>query len=91
MVVGKAVVGMALGAWLPLVLAVIGGFIGWRLARTRRRWRSMFDDAPIGMSREEYERRRERGARLRRYSVILLLASLGASAGYLVLLSQTAR
>lgn len=81
---------MALGAWLPLVLAAVGGCIGWRLVRTRRRWRSMFDDAPMGMSRAEYERRREMWARVRRYSVILLFASLGASAGYLVLLSQRA-
>lgn len=81
---------MALAAWLPLVLSAIGGYIGWRLARPRRRWRSMFDDAPMGMSREEYERRREMWARVRRYAVILLFVSLGGSAGYLVLLLQRA-
>jgi hypothetical protein len=82
---------MALGVWLPLALAVIGGWIGWRLSRTRRRWRSLFDDAPAGMSREAYHRRRSAWSRMRRYSMILLSASLGAGAGYFMLLSQIAR
>jgi len=84
----RAALGVALGTWLPLVLAVVGGVIGWRLSRTRRRWRSMFDEVPAGMSREAYKRRRAMWARVRRYWVTFLSAALGAGAGYLLLAAR---
>jgi hypothetical protein len=59
-----------------LVGAGLGGLFGWHILRARV-WYSLYDDAPIGMTRRQYVRRQRRIARLK----TILRASLCAGAG----------
>jgi hypothetical protein len=57
----------------------VGGVLGWRILKARR-WHSLYDEAPAGMSRRQYERRLRWAARLK----TLFRASLCAAAGVLI-------
>ena len=65
---------------IPLLVGGgVGGLLGWRVLRARV-WRSLYDEAPAGMSRRDYDRRLRRIARLK----TLLRAVLCALAGMLL-------
>jgi hypothetical protein len=57
----------------------VGGALGWRVLRARV-WHSLYDEAPAGMSRHQYERRQRRIARFK----TALRAALCAMAGVLI-------
>ncbi len=78
-----------MAAWLPILLAFVGGSLGWMVPRWRRERRSLFDETPAGMTREQYRSRRAQRARQRRYALVLLGAVFGAGMGYLTLLIRS--
>jgi hypothetical protein len=74
----------SVGLGLMALCGVVGAVIGWRSQSKRMRWRSFLDGAPGGMSMEEFERRRMRMARVRRFVVTVLYAIAGLVVGALV-------
>ena len=54
----------------------VGGVLGWRILRARR-WHSLYDEAPAGVSRERYERRQRLIARFKTASRAALCAFTG--------------
>ena len=71
---------MQLQLGLVLALVLISGVWGWRSAR--RRWRSLYDQKPGGMSDEAYHRRQYRHHVFRRLAYAALYAAIGAAAGW---------
>jgi hypothetical protein len=71
---------MGLQLVLVLALALVGGALGWRAAR--RRWRSLYDDKPIGMSDRSYQRRQQRRHLFRRLTYTALYGAIGAAIGW---------
>jgi len=67
---------------LVLVLALVGGALGWRA--TRRRWRSLYDEKPVGMSDRDYQRRLHRRHTVRRLLNTVLYAVIGAAIGWAI-------
>ena len=70
---------MAAGWVWAIVLGLAGGLLAWRLQHRRRRWRSLFDEAPAGMTTEEFERWRETRYLLRRVLISALSAAVMAA------------
>lgn len=69
---------------IPLLLGgSVGGLLGWRVLRARV-WRSLYDEAPAGVSRREYDRRQRRIARLKTALRALLCALAGVLLGWVV-------
>ena len=73
---------MRLQLMLVLALALGGAALGWHAAR--RRWRSLYDEKPIGMSDGAYHRRQQRRHLLRRLSNTTLYAVIGAAIGWAI-------
>jgi hypothetical protein len=71
---------MKLQLALVLALALIGGVWGWRAVR--RRWRSLYDEKPVGMSDATYHRRQYRRHLYRRLATAALYAAIGAAIGW---------
>ena len=78
-----------MAAWLPTLLAIVGGSIGWMVPRWRKERRSFFDETPAGMTREQYRARRAQRTRYRRFTLMFLGAVFGAGLGYLTLLIRS--
>jgi hypothetical protein len=55
----------------------VAGVLGWRLWRARV-WRSLYDETPAGMSRQQYERRLRLMARLKTMARAALCALTAA-------------
>ena len=71
---------LGVGPLLPLLVGGgLGGLLGWRILRARV-WHSLYDEVPVGMSRQRYARRQRRAARLK----TLIRAILCAAGGVLV-------
>jgi hypothetical protein len=69
--------------WIPLLLGgSVGGLLGWRVLRARV-WHSLYDDAPMGVSRRQYGRRLRRMARFK----TAFRAAFCAAAGMLIVWS----
>jgi len=68
-----------------LALGVLGGVVSWRAQRRRRRWRSLYDDTPPGMTPEQYQRRRDIRFLVRRIAVSVLCAGCAGAAGFALL------
>jgi uncharacterized membrane protein YfcA len=69
---------------IPLVLGgSVGGLLGWRVLRARV-WRSLYDEAPAGMSRQQYDRRQRRIARFKTALRAALCALAGVLLGWVV-------
>lgn len=79
-----------MAAWLPFLLALAGGSLGWSVARWRKERRSLFDETPAGMTRQQYRNYRLRRARYRRYALVVLGAAFGGGVGCLALLVRPA-
>jgi hypothetical protein len=63
--------------WMLLLLGgSVGGLLGWRVLRARV-WHSLYDDAPMGMSRQQYGRRQRRMAHLKTAFRTILCAAAG--------------
>jgi hypothetical protein len=71
---------MQLQLGLVLAMTAIAGIWGWR--RTRRRWRSLYDEKPVGMSDADYERRVQRRYLFRRLANGALYAAIDAALGW---------
>jgi hypothetical protein len=54
----------------------VAGVLGWRLLRARV-WHSLYDEAPAGISREQYARRQRLVARLKTSYRVALCAAVG--------------
>jgi hypothetical protein len=67
---------------LVVVLALVGAGLGWRA--TRRRWRSLYDEKPVGMSDRDYQRREQRRYMYRRMFNTVLYAVIGAAIGWAI-------
>jgi hypothetical protein len=67
---------------LVLILALVGAGLGWRA--TRRRWRSLYDEKPVGMSDREYHRRLNRRHAYRRAFNMILYAVIGGLIGWAI-------
>ena len=67
---------------LVVALALVGAGLGWRA--TRRRWRSLYDEKPVGMSDQDYQRRQHRRHTFRRIFNIVLYAVIGAAIGWVI-------
>lgn len=67
---------------LVVVLALVAGGLGWRA--TRRRWRSLYDEKPIGMSDRDYQRREHRRHTFRRFTNTVFYAAIGAAIGWAI-------
>jgi hypothetical protein len=67
---------------LVVALALVGAGLGWRA--TRRRWRSLYDEKPVGMSDREYQRRQHRRHTFRRFFNTALYAAIGAAIGWAI-------
>lgn len=65
-----------------LALAAIAGIASWRMQRRRGRWRSLFDETPAGMTKDQFERRQELRFQVRRMLVSLLIAAMAAALGF---------
>jgi hypothetical protein len=65
---------------LVVALALVGSGLGWRA--TRRRWRSLYDEKPVGMSDRDYQKRQHRRHTFRRFANTLLYAAIGAAIGW---------
>ena len=63
-----------------VVPTLAGGLAGWQTSR--RRWRSLYDEVPAGMSSTAYRRRQNRLHVLRRLFRTLLLGAIGAAIGW---------
>ena len=74
----------SVGFGLMALFGVLGAVIGWRSQNRRMRWRSFLDGAPGGMTAEDFERRRMRRARVRRFVVTALCAVAGVAVGALI-------
>lgn len=61
----------------------VGGLLGWRVLRARA-GHSLYDDSPIGMSREQYDRRRRWIARFKTVFRAVLCALAGVLLGWAV-------
>jgi len=74
---------MGVGLGLASFLGLLTAWIGWRreTRRIRRRRFSFYDEAPVGMTNEQYERR---WLRLRRAMVTAGWATTGMSAGLML-------
>ena len=70
---------MKLQLVLVIVSALVGAIVGWRATRLRRR--SLYDEQPGSMSDEAYARRERRRYVVRRVSIAVLYAVIGAAAG----------
>jgi membrane protein YqaA with SNARE-associated domain len=68
------------------VPTLVGGLVGWRI--TRRRWHSLYDEKPVGMSDEAYRRQELRRHLFRRFLRTLLYAALGATIGLAITLCR---
>ena len=69
---------------IPLLLGGgAGGVLGWRVLKARI-WRSLYDEAPAGMSRRDYDRRLRRTARLKTLLRVVLCALAGVLLGWIV-------
>jgi hypothetical protein len=71
---------MGVGLGLACSVGVLTAWVGWRreTRRIRRRRFSLYDEAPAGMTSEQYERR---WLRLRRAMVTAGWAAAGAAGG----------
>lgn len=67
---------------LVVVLALVGGGLGWRA--TRRRWRSLYDEKPVGMSDRDYQRREHRRHIFRRFAKSMIYAAISAAIGWVI-------
>ncbi|MBN9088033.1 MAG: hypothetical protein J0J01_14070 [Reyranella sp.] len=67
---------------LVIALALVGGGLGWR--GTRRRWRSLYDEKPVGMSDRKYQRHQHRRHAFRRFANTVLYAAIGAAIGWAI-------
>jgi hypothetical protein len=79
---------------LPIVMslsAVVGGFLGWRLASKSLYRRSFHHEAPPLVSRSEHQRRVLAWRKVRRLLITAAAALVGAIVGYLVLVLLTYR
>jgi hypothetical protein len=65
---------------LVMALALIGGGLGWRA--TRRRRRSFYDESPLGMSEEAFRRRQRQRLFYRRTAGAVLGSLAGAAIGW---------
>jgi hypothetical protein len=74
---------MGVGLGLASFLGLFTAWIGWRreTRRIRRRRFSLYDEAPAGMTNEQYERR---WLRLRRAMVTAGWAAIGVTAGLML-------
>ena len=69
--------GVASHQLISLVLGGgLGGLLGWHILRARA-WYSLYDDAPIGMTRRQYVRRQRRIALLKTAFRAVLCAAAG--------------
>ena len=69
-----------------LVLAIVGGIIGWRRATKPIYRRSMYEpDPPGNMTRREFDRLVRRRRKRWRLVITLLYALVGAAAGVIFL------
>ncbi len=75
---------MGMGTVWALLFGAVGGIIGWRVHGRRKRWRSLFDEAPADMTREQFERRRARRATIRQVLLTALWVIVAAAAGYAI-------
>ena len=62
---------------LVLALALVGAAVGWHNARRRRR--SLYDEKPVGMSDEAYQRVERRRHLFQRLSIAVLYGAIGAA------------
>jgi hypothetical protein len=70
---------MKLQLVLVLVPALVAALLGWRAARWRRR--SLYDEAPLGMSDAVYARRERRRYLVRRVWMAIVYGAVGAAIG----------
>ena len=69
---------------IPLLLGgSVGGLLGWHILRARV-WRSLYDEAPVGMSPQRYARRQHRIALLKTAFRAALCALAGMLLGWAV-------
>lgn len=73
---------MKLQLALVVALALVGSALGWRA--TRRRWRSLYDEKPLGMSDAGYQRRERLRYLLRRLANATLYGAIGAAIGWAI-------
>ena len=65
-----------------VVPTLAGGLAGWQTSR--RRWRSLYDEVPAGMSGTAYRRHQNRLHVLRRLFRTVLLGAIGAAIGWAI-------
>jgi hypothetical protein len=69
--------GVAPPQLIPLLVGGgLGGLLGWHILRARV-WYSLYDEAPIGMTRQQYVRRQRRIALLKTAFRAVLCAAAG--------------
>ncbi len=69
-----------MGTELVWASALVTGVAVWSLQRKRRRWRTLFDEAPGGMTTEQHQRRQDRRYQLRRLLISVACAGFMACA-----------
>jgi hypothetical protein len=67
---------------LVLARALIAGVLGWR--STRKRWRSLYDETPGGMSDRTFFRLEKRRYMRRRIAKAVVYAVIGAVIGWAI-------